>query len=116
MSKSFRKLIVFRTNLKNNITKQKSKEKRDKYKNESNVCVELPFLTKINILVILISKLISDFFFLETRKSSFSSKCLSTNSIILLKTNEIVSQEKKAQQNYKQLFHKHYHLSETETH
>ena len=56
------------------------------------------------------------FFFLETRKSTFSSKCLSTNSIILLKTNEIVSQEKKAQQNYKQLFHKHYHLSETETH
>ena len=42
MTKSFRKLIVFRTNLRNNITKQKSKEKRDKYKIESNVSVELP--------------------------------------------------------------------------
>ena len=55
-------------------------------------------------------------FFLETRKSTFSSKCLSTNSIILLKSNEIVSQEKKPQQNYKLLFHKHCHLSEIETH
>ena len=94
MTKSLRKAIMLRSNLKNNFNKQRSDENWDNHRKQRNYCVKLLCQTKEKYFSNINVKSVSDNKkFWKTIKPFFSNKGLNANNMILIEDNKIVREE-----------------------
>ena len=94
MTKSLRKAIMLRSNLKNNFNKQRSDENWDNHRKQRNYCVKLLCQTKEKYFSNINVKSISDKKkFWKTIKPFFSNKRLNTNNMMLVEDNGRVREE-----------------------
>ena len=94
MTKSLRKAIMLRSNLKNNFNKQRSDENWDNHRKQRNYCTNLlcqikeKYFSNINVKSVSDNKK-----FWKTIQPFFSNKGLNTNNMMLVEDNEIVHEE-----------------------
>ena len=95
MTKSLRKAIMLRSQLKKKFNNNKSEENSKKYKQQRNYCVKLLRKTKMEYFQNMnVNKVNDNKMFLKTVKPRFSNKCKTANTIILTEGNMIMKNEK----------------------
>ena len=84
MTKSLRKAIMLKSQLKRKFNNNKSKENSKKYKQRRNYCVKLLRKTKMEYFQSMdVNKVNGNKMFWKTVKPRFSNKCKTANTIIL---------------------------------
>ena len=95
MTKSLRKAIMLRSQLKRKFNNNKSEENSKKYKQQRNYCVKLLCKTKMEYFqTIDVSKVNDSKMFWKTVKARFSNKCKTANTIILTEGDLVMENEK----------------------
>ena len=95
MTKSSRKTIMLRSQLKRKFNNNKYEENSERYKQQRNCCVKLLRKTKMEYFQNMdANKVIDNKMFLKTVKPSFSNKCKTANTIILTEGDMTIKNEK----------------------
>ena len=95
MTKSLRKAIMLRSQLKKKFNNNKSEENSKKYKQQRNYCVKLLRKTKMEYFQNMdVNKVNDNKMFWKTVKPRFSNKCKTANTIILTEGDMIIKNEK----------------------
>ena len=95
MTKSLRKAIMLRSQLKKKFNNNKSEENSKKYKQQRNYCVKLLRKTKVEYFQNMnVNKVNDNKMFWKTVKPRFSNKCKTANTIILTEGDIIIKAEK----------------------
>ena len=95
MTKSLRKAIMLRSQLKRKFNNNKSEVNSEKYKQQRNYCVKLLLKTKMEYFQNMnVNKVNDNKMFWKTMKPRFSNKCKTTITIILTEGDMIMKNEK----------------------
>ena len=91
MTKSLRKAIILRSQLKKKFNISKSEQNSKKYKQQRNYCVKLLRKTKMEYLQNTdVNKVSDNKMFWKTAKPRFSNKCKTANTIILTEGDMVI--------------------------
>ena len=95
MTKSSRKAVMLRSQLKKKFNNTKSEENSKKYKQQRNLCVKLLRKTKMEYFRNMdVNKINDNKMFWKTVKPRLSNKCKTANTIILTEGDMIIKNEK----------------------
>ena len=95
MTKSLRKAIMLRSQLKRKFNNNKSEENSKKYKQQRNYCVKLLRKTKMEYFQNMdVNKVNDNKMFLKTLKPRLSNECKTANTIILTEGDMIIKNDK----------------------
>ena len=105
MSKTLRKAIIKRSNLRNTFNKKRSSENCQNFKRQRNICSNILRTTKKTFFETLdINEITDNRKFWETAKPFFTDKCKTSNNIISTEKNETLNDNKRISKTFNEYF------------